>query len=145
MVSEENSVWSFPLEKSHKFFQKKKMKIIVCLLLALGISQAVKLGPLIPGYNGPPMSQFAGYITVDETNGRNLFYWLIESQSNPDTAPLVVWFQGGPGCSGLIGLFEENGPYAVGLLLLRLKIESSEWKSELQPSFLDNHCKCVVH
>ena len=40
-----------------------------------------------------------------------LFYWLVEAQSNPQTAPLMQWMNGGPGCSSLLGMFEENGPF----------------------------------
>ncbi len=66
-------------------------------------------------YNGPELTQYTGFITVNEKNNRNLFYWFIESQNNPDSDPLVVWYQGGPGCSGLFGLFVENGPFVPSI------------------------------
>lgn len=38
---------------------------------------------------------------------------MTESQGNPSTDPLLVWFNGGPGCSSLVGFFEELGPFRV--------------------------------
>ena len=38
-----------------------------------------------------------------------LHYWLIESTSNPQEDPIVLWLNGGPGSSSLIGLLTENG------------------------------------
>jgi carboxypeptidase C (cathepsin A) len=55
-------------------------------------------------------NQFTGYIPVNPTTGKNYFYWFFESQGNPATDPVVLWTNGGPGCSGFLGLFTELGP-----------------------------------
>jgi hypothetical protein len=39
--------------------------------------------------------QFAGYITVDEVNQRNLFYYFVESEVDPVSKPVVLWLSGG--------------------------------------------------
>lgn len=35
----------------------------------------------------------------------------IECETNPSTAPVAVWLNGGPGSSSLIGLLTENGQF----------------------------------
>jgi len=56
-------------------------------------------------------NHYAGYINVDATAGRALFYWFTESENKPSTDPFVVWQTGGPGCSSLLAMFTENGPF----------------------------------
>ena len=48
----------------------------------------------LPGWNGT-QAMYAGYINVNVSHGRNLFYWLVEAQESPATAPLVLWTNGG--------------------------------------------------
>lgn len=77
----------------------------------------------LPGLPPTSFKQYAGYITVDASHGRELFYWLQESQHDPASDPLgknvqkwwyclptlltlgsrvvlalsVLWLNGGPG------------------------------------------------
>lgn len=54
----------------------------------------------------------AGYVTVDEDHGRALFYIFAESTGNAAADPLVLWLNGGPGCSSIGGGFmSELGPF----------------------------------
>ena len=52
----------------------------------------------------PGVNQYSGYFSIG--NNQNMWFWFFESRNNPTTAPLVSWFNGGPGCSSMIGYVE---------------------------------------
>jgi len=85
--------------------------------VALAAFFAVVLAASNPGSLGPDKSkQLSGYITVpgfQKDNSTHLFYWFFESRNSPSTAPTIIWLTGGPGCSSMLALFYENGPYNI--------------------------------
>lgn len=49
----------------------------------------------LPGQPEVKFKQYAGYVTVNESHGRALFYWFFESSSKPEEKPLLLWLNGG--------------------------------------------------
>lgn len=71
----------------------------------------------LPGQpTAPLISHFAGYITVNEQNGRALFYWFFEAQTLPSKRPLLLWLNGGPLFNASYFCFHFFGSFNVPLL-----------------------------
>lgn len=64
---------------------------------------------------GVDFVQYGGYVTVDDRNGRALFYYFAEAAGKQSSSkPLLLWLNGGPGCSSFgIGAMQELGPFRV--------------------------------
>ncbi|KAH6757944.1 serine carboxypeptidase-like 33 [Perilla frutescens var. hirtella] len=94
----------------------------------------------LPGQpNSPHVSQFSGYITVNEAHGRALFYWFFEAQTLPDKKPLLLWLNGGPGCSSIgYGAAVELGPLRVGGKGAILEFNQYSWNKEANLLFLES-------
>ncbi|RHZ38159.1 hypothetical protein DYB26_005991 [Aphanomyces astaci] len=108
------------------------------LLAVVAASSPHKITSL-PGYNdAKPINfdQYAGHIPLP-SNGQKMFYWLVESESNPSTDPLVLWLNGGPGCSSLSGFFTELGPFVVQSDL-SVKRNPYAWNRKANMVFLDS-------
>nr|KAF6471045.1 cathepsin A [Molossus molossus] len=59
----------------------------------------------------PSFRQYSGYLRGSDS--KHLHYWFVESQKDPKSSPLVLWLNGGPGCSSLDGFLTEHGPFLV--------------------------------
>lgn len=66
----------------------------------------------LPGLN-EEITSYAGLLPGDEKTGGKIFYWMVECSKNPESAPVMIWLNGGPGCSSMDGLFLELGPFRI--------------------------------
>lgn len=70
----------------------------------------------LPSYGPPKTKQFAGLSAATSCGTNRLFYWFVEADvgSSSDETPLLIWLNGGPGASSLMGLLTENlGPQKI--------------------------------
>ncbi|CAK9162780.1 unnamed protein product, partial [Ilex paraguariensis] len=49
----------------------------------------------LPGQPPVDFQQYAGYVTVNQSHGRALFYWFFEATQNPQKKPVLLWLNGG--------------------------------------------------
>uniref|UniRef100_W5KRU4 Carboxypeptidase n=1 Tax=Astyanax mexicanus TaxID=7994 RepID=W5KRU4_ASTMX len=102
-----------------QWMQKVSMMFLWCssfvIALCFGVTYA-QSGPAadlvtsLPGLSETPNFQhYSGYLQAGQ--GKYFHYWFVESQNNPSTDPVLLWLNGGPGCSSMEGLLAENGPF----------------------------------
>ena len=58
-----------------------------------------------------PTDSYSGYLKATET--KELHYVFLNSMGDPTKDPVLIWFNGGPGCSSMLGLLQELGPIIV--------------------------------
>lgn len=83
----------------------------------------------------PDVKQYSGYLDVEEED-KHFFFYAFESRNDPKKDPVVLWLNGGPGCSSLTGLFFELGPSSINSDLKPVYNPFS-WNSNATVIFLD--------
>ena len=107
------------------------MKVACAVLLCVLAATVMAEDLLMPGETWE-----SGYIPV-RGEGNELFYFLVKSRDKNPQAPLVIWLNGGPGCSSGYGLFMENGPWMIHKKTLKFFNNSYSWNSFADMIFVD--------
>mmetsp|Transcript_57008 Transcript_57008/g.116668 ORF Transcript_57008/g.116668 Transcript_57008/m.116668 type:complete len:457 (-) Transcript_57008:10-1380(-) len=79
----------------------------------------------------------SGYYHVDTGVDKNYFYWMFESRDTPSTDPLIMWLNGGPGCSSQLGLLTENGPCTISEDGLSTINNPNSWNNNANVMWVD--------
>lgn len=79
--------------------------------------------------------QASGY--GDIAANSSIWFWFFESRNNKDDAPLTLWFNGGPGSSSMVGLFQENGPCRINNESTDVFLNKYSWNNNSHIMFID--------
>ncbi|XP_016497045.1 serine carboxypeptidase-like 25 [Nicotiana tabacum] len=112
----------------------------VCTVNATNYKEEEEVDRIIslPGQPKVSFQQYSGYVTVNQIVGRALFYWLTEADNEPLSKPLVVWLNGGPGCSSVAyGASEEIGPFRINKTSSGLYLNKFSWNKLANLLFLE--------
>ncbi|KAH9974756.1 serine carboxypeptidase [Lactifluus volemus] len=83
----------------------------------------------------PGVYQASGY--GDLSQNESIWFWFFAARNNPDTAPLITWFNGGPGSSSMIGLFHELGPCRINNQSTGVDLNPMSWNNYANVLFID--------
>ncbi|MED6137666.1 hypothetical protein PIB30_067043 [Stylosanthes scabra] len=82
----------------------------------------------------------SGYLPVSNNSSSAIFYAFYEAQNSTlplSKTPLLIWLEGGPGTSSLIGNFYEVGPWRI-TESITLEPNPGSWNNYFGLLFLDN-------
>ncbi|KAJ8753049.1 hypothetical protein K2173_011817 [Erythroxylum novogranatense] len=148
-LSLQNSTWK---DISIRFLTMFNLNVFWCALLCTFLSStSMEAAPgssritYLPGFNASssfPSKHYSGYVSFDQ---KNLFYYFVVSERSPTTDPVVLWLNGGPGCSSFDGFVYEHGPFNFQEgqpkgSLPRLQLNPYGWSKVSNIIYLDSPC-----
>ncbi|XP_072987359.1 serine carboxypeptidase-like 34 [Typha latifolia] len=132
-------------------FSSLSLALLLFFSYSCSLSESYRLDPEIlkqqeadrvirlPGQPAVNFRQYAGYVTVNASHGRALFYWFFEATHDVGKKPLVLWLNGGPGCSSIgYGEAEELGPFLIQKGVPEIKLNKYSWNKEANLLFLES-------
>ncbi|XP_051996774.1 lysosomal protective protein-like [Xyrauchen texanus] len=119
---------------------EKMRLVLVCLLLGVlevfGAPEADEIKYLPGLQKQPSFKHYSGYFHV--ADNKHLHYWFVESQKDPVKSPVVLWLNGGPGCSSMDGLLTEHGPYLIQDDGITLEYNPYSWNKIANVLYLES-------
>ena len=107
-------------------------------LLGLAVADKEKdLASNLPDAPAFPTTTYSGYLDVKGTT-KSLHYVFTESMDSPETDPVIIWFNGGPGCSSMLGMMQELGPVVVNDGELFLESNPHPWNVRANVLFIES-------
>merc|ERR1712127_491650 len=79
---------------------------------------------------------YSGFLDVTST--KRLHYVFSESETDPANDPVVIWFNGGPGCSSMLAFMQENGPLAIDDGENYIKTNPNPWNKRANMLWLES-------
>ena len=79
---------------------------------------------------------FSGYLDIAESS-KKIHYLFFEAQNNAADAPVLIWFNGGPGCSSMLGFMQENGPFRIESGAKKFHPSEFSWNRETNLLYIE--------
>ena len=115
------------------------MKTLSTFIAVFALATAIKTNPIkappaeeqvtaLKGIDDLNISMWSGFINIASTS-KEIHYVYIETTAANKTGdePLVAWFNGGPGCSSMLAMFQENGPFLMNTPTQALNYNEWSW------------------
>ncbi|GMH26257.1 hypothetical protein Nepgr_028100 [Nepenthes gracilis] len=124
--------------------ETRKAPIFFYLILSIFLSSLPKSSfSKAPFFPKEALPSKTGYLIVNPSTGSAIYYAFYEAQQSTSAlsqTPLLVWLQGGPGCSSMLGNLYELGPWRVHRSNQTIKLEANKgaWNRIFGLLFLDN-------
>ncbi|ODV94998.1 hypothetical protein PACTADRAFT_76586 [Pachysolen tannophilus NRRL Y-2460] len=114
------TLWEFVNNKKSELFENYTLRVKKAKPEILGIDT---------------VEQYSGYLDIKDQD-KHFFYWFFESRNDPKNDPLILWLNGGPGCSSMTGLFFELGSSTIDAEI-KPQFNPYSWNSNASVIFLE--------